>query len=131
MSPGFILTENLASVWKTTCTSPKAEPSCSPRKVRLWRIRSERLRDLSRTNYKITDYKITNPIPPSTCACAALMKPALPPPSIPNRPDILANRCARQPATGPESSLLFAECAGATVRGDRLRERHRCDRAAC
>src|ERR1035437_99213 len=44
MSRAFTSAENSVSVWKTTCTSRKAERNCSLRKATLWRTRSERRR---------------------------------------------------------------------------------------
>src|SRR5690348_7381951 len=42
MSRASTYAESLGYVWKTTCTSPKMAPSCLRRRVRLWRIRSEK-----------------------------------------------------------------------------------------
>ena len=43
-SRAFTSQANLASAWKTTCTSRKMERSCSLRRVRRWRIRLARVK---------------------------------------------------------------------------------------
>src|ERR1700730_11475041 len=106
MNPAFTFAENSASVWRTTCTSQKAEQNCSLRKARLWRTRSGR----SRTQAQL------GLTPPPTPACGAIVRQGLPLPAPPARPDIGGNRCGRQLRAGPASCLLFGECAAERVR---------------
>src|ERR1700676_3944874 len=51
MNQAFTFAENSASVWRTTCTSRKAEQNCSLRKAHLWRTRSGKCR----TRFRISD----------------------------------------------------------------------------
>src|ERR1700686_5860051 len=56
MNQAFTFAENLASVWRTTCTLGKAEQNCSLRKAHLWRTRSGKCRTRFRTSDLLFDW---------------------------------------------------------------------------